>query len=75
MPRWPSIARWQREQGVRLSPATMSRALARLGWPLKKSRLIATERDEAARAAWRLRTRALNRASSSLSMRVAPIPR
>jgi transposase len=30
-------ARWQREQGVRLSPATMSRALTRLGWPLKKS--------------------------------------
>jgi transposase len=31
-------AHWEAEQGVRLSEATMSRALARLGWPLKKSR-------------------------------------
>ena len=31
-------ARWDVAQGVRLSEATMSRALARLGWPLKKSR-------------------------------------
>ena len=31
-------ARGETEQGVRLSEATMSRALARLGWPLKKSR-------------------------------------
>jgi transposase len=30
-------ARWEGTHGVRLSPATMSRALARLGWPLKKS--------------------------------------
>ena len=30
-------ARWAAEQGVRLSPATMSRALGRLGLPLKKS--------------------------------------
>jgi putative transposase len=30
-------ARWEAVQGVRLSEATMSRALARLGWPLKKS--------------------------------------
>jgi transposase len=29
---------WAAEQGVVLSEATMSRALARLGWPLKKSR-------------------------------------
>ena len=27
---------WAAEQGVHLSEATMSRALARLGWPLKK---------------------------------------
>jgi transposase len=27
---------WEREQGARVSPATMSRALAKLGWPLKK---------------------------------------
>jgi transposase len=31
-------APWETEQGVRLSEPTMSRALARLGWPLKKSR-------------------------------------
>jgi transposase len=31
-------ARWAAEQGVRVSPATMSRALARLGLPLKKNR-------------------------------------
>jgi putative transposase len=31
-------ARWERVQGVRVSTATMSRALARVGWPLKKSR-------------------------------------
>ena len=29
-------AAWEREQGVRVSEATMSRALAKLGWPLKK---------------------------------------
>jgi transposase len=27
---------WEAAQGVRVSEATMSRALARLGWPLKK---------------------------------------
>src|SRR5215207_9978604 len=31
-------AQWEAEQGVGLSETTMSRALARLGWPLKKSR-------------------------------------
>ena len=30
-------ARWERAQGVRVSAATMSRSLARVGWPLKKS--------------------------------------
>jgi transposase len=30
-------ARWEAVHGMRLSEATMSRALARLGWPLKKS--------------------------------------
>jgi transposase len=29
---------WEAAQGMHLSEATMSRALARLGWPLKKSR-------------------------------------
>jgi transposase len=31
-------ARWEQEQGRRVSPATMSRALARLRLPLKKTR-------------------------------------
>jgi transposase len=41
---WPDAtlrehcAQWEATQRVRLSEATMSRALARLGWPLKKSR-------------------------------------
>jgi transposase len=30
-------AAWERTQGARVSTATMSRALARLGWPRKKS--------------------------------------
>jgi transposase len=29
-------ATWAREQGTRVSEATMSRTLAKLGWPLKK---------------------------------------
>ena len=31
-------ATWEAASGLRLSSATMSRALARIGWPLKKSR-------------------------------------
>jgi transposase len=31
-------ARWAAVTGVEVSPATMSRALGRAGWPLKKSR-------------------------------------
>ena len=31
-------AQWETEQGSGISEATMSRALARLDWPLKKSR-------------------------------------
>lgn len=31
-------AAWEREHGVAVSPATMSRAVRRLGWTLKKSR-------------------------------------
>ena len=31
-------AAWAATTGVRMSPATMSRALRRAGWPLKKSR-------------------------------------
>ena len=31
-------ARWEETTGIQVSPATMSRALRRAGWPLKKSR-------------------------------------
>ena len=31
-------ATWAATTGVEISPATMSRALTRAGWPLKKSR-------------------------------------
>ena len=35
-----------------MSTATMSRAITRLGWTRKKKTLVASERDETARAAW-----------------------
>jgi transposase len=44
-------APWERAQGVRLSVATMHRAIARLGWTRKKS-FRATEQDPVKRAAW-----------------------
>ncbi len=45
-------AMWSQTHGV-LSVPTMSRTLARLGLPLKKKTLIATEQDAGARAEWR----------------------
>jgi transposase len=61
-------AAWGAKTGVDVSVATMSRALRRAGWPLKsrprlrgqEKSLIATERDNAARAAWRLAASTLN---------------
>src|SRR5215472_1368413 len=44
---------WEMEQGQRVSTATISRAITRLGWTRKKKTRVASERDETARAAWR----------------------
>jgi transposase len=35
---------WEQTHGVRVSPPTMCRALARLGWPLKKTRAAKSAR-------------------------------
>ena len=48
---------WETEHGQRVSTATMSRAITRLGWTRKKKTLVASERDETARAAWRKQAR------------------
>ena len=56
-------ARWEREQGVRVSAATMSRALRRLGWPLKKSRSTPASATRTVRAAWRAEVAALDPAA------------
>lgn len=48
---------WEMEHGQRVSTATMSRAITRLGWTRKKKTLVASERDETARAAWRKQAR------------------
>jgi transposase len=51
---------WEKERGVRVSLATMSRAIRqRLGWTRKRS-LGATERDEEKRSAWRERLRSVD---------------
>ena len=67
-------AQWAAEQGMHLSEATMSRALARLGWPLKKSRSKPVNgtnpRAPTGGPTW---PRSSPPASSS-SMRVAPTP-
>ncbi len=52
-------ARWAAEQGARVSEATMSRLLARVGAATQKQTLIARERDEAERAAFRAGAAAL----------------
>jgi transposase len=48
-------ARWNTDHGTTLSPWTLGRAIRRLGWSRKKKSLIAAERDEWARAAFRVR--------------------
>src|SRR5918994_1526639 len=67
-------AQWEAEQGMHLSESTMSRALARLGWPLKKSRSKPANgmppRAPTGGPTW---PRSIPAASSS-SMRVAPTP-
>jgi hypothetical protein len=44
---------WEQEQGLRVSPTTMGRAIRRVGWTRKKKRWVPTSRNEEARAAWR----------------------
>ena len=44
---------WEAAHGMRVSTATMSRAMARLGWTRKKQTRVASERSEQARAVWR----------------------
>jgi len=44
---------WETEQGTQVSPATMSRAILRLGWTRKKKTLRASEQNEEDRTAWR----------------------
>jgi transposase len=67
-------AAWEAAQGVRLSTATMSRALRRLGWPLKKSRSAPPSRTRpSAPPGARRPTRSTRRASSS-STSAAPTP-
>ena len=65
-------AQWAAEQGVQLSEATMSRALARLGWPLKKSHSTPANgmsaRGPTGGPTWPCSTRS----ASSSSMRAAP---
>ena len=67
-------AQWEAEQGMHLSEPTMSRALARLGWPLKKSRSKPANgmqpRAPTGGPTW---PRSIPPASSS-SMRVEPTP-
>jgi transposase len=50
---WEHRAWWAEQRGQELSEATMWRAIRRLGWTHKKKSLVATERNEQTRAAWR----------------------
>lgn len=68
-------AQWAVDHGVRLSEATISRALARLGWPLKKSR---SGRANKTRPPARRGAKSLPPATQPTScslMKVAPIRR
>ncbi len=68
-------AAWERAQGVRLSAATMSRALARLGWPLKKSRSAPPSRTRPSAPPGARRPPRSTRPPSSSSTSAAPTPR
>ncbi|HEU5380875.1 MAG TPA: IS630 family transposase [Ktedonobacteraceae bacterium] len=45
---------WGATHGQQVSPSTMGRAIKSRGWTRKKKTLVASERDEEARAAWRI---------------------
>jgi transposase len=66
---------WEREQGARVSEATMSRALARLGWPLKKSRPSPPSATRPSAPPGARLPRGSTAAASSSSTRAAPTPR
>ena len=51
---------WETTQGVRVSTATMSRAIQRLDWTRKKKTLRASEQKEEDRAAWRAQSQSLD---------------
>lgn len=51
---------WESIQGMQVSSATMSRAIQRLDWTLKKKTLRASEQKEAERAAWREQAQAFD---------------
>jgi hypothetical protein len=44
---------WEQSHGVRVSTATMSRAIKRVGWTRKKRRWVPTSRREEERVGWR----------------------
>jgi transposase len=50
---------WKAKTGMKVSPASVSRARMALGWTRKKKTLVASEQDEAERAAWREHAKAL----------------
>ena len=64
-----ALCAWAAATGVAVSPATMSRALAASRVAAQKKSLIAAERDEAARAAWRDDVATLNARRSCLRRR------
>jgi transposase len=68
-------AAWERDHGVRVSAATMSRALAKLGWPLKKSRLSPPSGARPSAPPGASRPRGSTRRPSSSSTRAGPTSR
>ena len=66
-------ALWAAEQGVRVSEATMSRSLRRLGWPLKKSRSTPASGTRPSAPPGGPTSPPSIRPGSSSSMSVAPI--
>jgi len=51
---------WEATQDVRVSSATMSRAIQHLNWTRKKKTIRASEQNEADRAAWREQAKTLD---------------
>jgi len=68
-------AAWERGRGVRVSTATMSRALRRLGWRLKKSRSSPPSGTRPSAPPGASRPRGSTRGPSSSSTRAAPTSR